>query len=142
MRSSTRRAVSIPRAATRRASDRAQSDGRTALANRRTADGADALEAGGSGRRAQSLAAQLRDLAPQRIDVDQVRGAHEDFGGELPEHLQAKADAWFEKADPKRRELFAHPAAPTARAKVGRNDPRPCASGRRFKKCCIGKEAS
>jgi uncharacterized protein len=28
------------------------------------------------------------------------------------------------------------PGAPAARAKVGRNDPCPCGSGRKFKKCC------
>ena len=28
------------------------------------------------------------------------------------------------------------PGAPARRAKVGRNDPCPCGSGRKFKKCC------
>lgn len=32
------------------------------------------------------------------------------------------------------------PGAPVPRAKVGRNDPCPCGSGRKFKKCC-GAEA-
>jgi len=75
-------------------------------------------------------------------EVNELVAAYEDLGGELPEHLQVKTDAWFAKADAKRHELFAQPAAPTARAKVGRNDPRPCGSGKKFKKCCIGKEAS
>ncbi|MGO9109671.1 MAG: SEC-C metal-binding domain-containing protein [Thermoguttaceae bacterium] len=29
---------------------------------------------------------------------------------------------------------------PPARQKVGRNDPCPCGSGKKFKKCCLGKE--
>jgi tetratricopeptide (TPR) repeat protein len=34
--------------------------------------------------------------------------------------------------------LFAHPAAPVtgSREKIGRNDPCPCGSGKKFKKCC------
>jgi len=30
--------------------------------------------------------------------------------------------------------------APVSYPKVGRNDPCPCGSGRKFKKCCLGKE--
>jgi hypothetical protein len=37
-----------------------------------------------------------------------------------------------------------HPAAKPARAapKIGRNDPCPCGSGRKYKKCCLGKSAA
>jgi uncharacterized protein YecA (UPF0149 family) len=31
--------------------------------------------------------------------------------------------------------------APRAARKVGRNDPCPCGSGKKYKKCCLGKEA-
>jgi uncharacterized protein YecA (UPF0149 family) len=32
------------------------------------------------------------------------------------------------------------PARPRATAKIGRNDPCPCGSGRKYKKCCLAKE--
>jgi hypothetical protein len=74
-------------------------------------------------------------------DLNELVEAYDSLGGVLPLALQAQVDAWFERADAKRRELFARPAqataATTARAKVGRNDPCPCGSGRKFKKCCI-----
>jgi len=36
-----------------------------------------------------------------------------------------------------------HPPAPVlAEAKVGRNDPCPCGSGKKYKKCCAGAAAS
>lgn len=39
---------------------------------------------------------------------------------------------------PKPGALIAHPAMPVtgSRWKVGRNDPCPCGSGQKFKKCC------
>jgi hypothetical protein len=78
-------------------------------------------------------------------NLNELAEAHEILGGVLPEALQAKVDAWFARAAERRRETAmraAPKAPPTARAKVGRNDPCPCGSGRKFKKCCIGKEAS
>ena len=30
----------------------------------------------------------------------------------------------------------------TGHTKVGRNDPCPCGSGKKFKKCCLGKEVA
>jgi hypothetical protein len=32
------------------------------------------------------------------------------------------------------------PIQPTVSAKIGRNDPCPCGSGKKYKKCCLGKE--
>jgi len=31
-------------------------------------------------------------------------------------------------------------APPAARTKVGRNDPCPCGSGKKYKKCCLGRD--
>lgn len=35
--------------------------------------------------------------------------------------------------------MFKESRTPTPRAPVGRNEPCPCGSGRKFKKCCLGK---
>jgi tetratricopeptide (TPR) repeat protein len=37
-------------------------------------------------------------------------------------------------------EPMARPAAPAKRLKIGRNDPCPCGSGKKYKKCCLSKE--
>jgi len=37
-------------------------------------------------------------------------------------------------------EPMARPAAPAKKLKIGRNDPCPCGSGKKFKKCCLSKE--
>lgn len=39
-------------------------------------------------------------------------------------------------------ELDRKPASSEAAAKIGRNDPCPCGSGKKFKRCCLGKPAS
>ncbi len=43
-----------------------------------------------------------------------------------------------EEALPPHAPPHAPPAAP-AKLKIGRNDPCPCGSGRKFKKCCLGR---
>jgi uncharacterized protein len=49
--------------------------------------------------------------------------------------LVANLNAWV-KAQGRGQGPANLPGAPAARAKVGRNDPCPCGSGRKFKKCC------
>ena len=70
-------------------------------------------------------------------ELTELVSAYEDLGGQLPDALQAKVDAMLAAADARRRETFRQPTIAAARAKVGRNDPCPCGSGRKFKKCCI-----
>ena len=49
----------------------------------------------------------------------------------------------YEAADPFEASPLAAPAAiSTPRAKAGRNDPCPCGSGKKYKKCCLGKDES
>lgn len=59
--------------------------------------------------------------------------AHERLGAPLPEELRARVDELHEKWDA----LEARRQAFEARVKVGRNDPCPCASGKKYKKCCL-----
>jgi hypothetical protein len=82
-------------------------------------------------------------------DVNELAEAHAALGGVLPEAVQAKADWWSALAAKVRRETAEWEAAKAQekaqakpQTKVGRNDPCPCASGRKFKKCCLGKVAS
>ena len=41
------------------------------------------------------------------------------------------------KLDPTPKQLSRNPVDPTAKGRVGRNEPYPCNSGRKFKKCCL-----
>jgi hypothetical protein len=67
--------------------------------------------------------------------------AFEDLGGELPPELQARVDGWFAqweaRREPPPKWVVASPGP-----KVGRNDPCPCGSGKKFKKCCLDAGAS
>lgn len=60
----------------------------------------------------------------EHIDGSKVTELFKDFGGVL------EVAKRFEQPNVKSVRLF----------KVGRNDSCPCGSGRKFKKCCIGKE--
>jgi hypothetical protein len=66
-----------------------------------------------------------------------VTNAFEDLGGKLPPELQARVDGWFERWDPPQEPPppFAAPSGP----EIGRNEPCPCGSGKKWKKCCIDK---
>jgi hypothetical protein len=93
----------------------------------------------------------------------ELRAAIEDLGGELTPEQRAKIDRIL-APDERRRQEFraaiaqlaeqqaletlsthgARPLAPEPRPprearKVGRNDPCPCGSGKKYKKCCLGK---
>jgi hypothetical protein len=74
--------------------------------------------------------------------------AVEELGGKLTPELQAKVDGIFARDEIRRQRINAAfqresgrraPAAPLAGRKVGRNDPCPCGSGKKYKKCCLGK---
>jgi hypothetical protein len=72
-------------------------------------------------------------------DLEEIVATYEDLGGVLPEALQAKVEAWRAKADAVRRAVL---APPVQKPKLGRNDPCPCGSGKKFKKCCIDAGSS
>jgi uncharacterized protein YecA (UPF0149 family) len=70
-----------------------------------------------------------------------VRSAFEEQIPDLYEKLSvrhAKIKAIYRHC--KSKHLSAQQVVSTAR--VGRNDPCPCGSGKKFKKCCLGKEQS
>ena len=97
--------------------DRAVALLETAIRNYRPEDGAD-----------KPIHGEILDLAD----------SYEALAGELSDELQEKADAayatWEAQQEP---EVVAAPAAST---KVGRNEPCPCGSGKKHKRCCLGKE--
>jgi hypothetical protein len=66
-----------------------------------------------------------------RIDLNDVVDAFERLGGVLTPDRKATIDGWRAAWESRQR--------PARRAKVGRNDPCPCGSGKKYKKCCIDK---
>jgi hypothetical protein len=81
----------------------------------------------------------IRNFAPDaqhtmRPDLADLIESYEILAGPLPEELLAKADAAaaaWETAHAAREE-------PAVSAKVGRNEPCPCGSGNKYKRCCLG----
>ena len=63
------------------------------------------------------------------------------FRSELDAELLAILLARFEGARRRLREEAARLAPARRVAAPGRNDPCPCGSGRKYKKCCLGREA-
>lgn len=45
----------------------------------------------------------------------------------------------IENPEELKRQIEGKPVTGTARKKIGRNDPCPCGSGKKYKKCCLGK---
>lgn len=77
------------------------------------------------------------DIAERLADLYEDQGR-----GDEAKELRRQAELMSES--PKPSALIAHTAAPVtgSRRKAGRNDPCPCGSGKKFKKCCAGtKEA-
>jgi hypothetical protein len=79
----------------------------------------------------------LRALEPDaknpiwRLQLIELQDAHAALGGTMSDELRAHVDRLREEA---RRDGVVR-----AGPKVGRNDPCPCGSGKKYKKCCIGK---
>jgi HEAT repeat protein len=73
-----------------------------------------------------------------RAELLDLMTAFEDLDGELAADLQARLDEWLGRWDPPRPEPPVR-TAPAPRPTVGRNDPCPCGSGKKWKKCCIDK---
>ena len=71
---------------------------------------------------------------------NELRDAYERLGGVLTGAILDKAEAIAEQWQIRRElEVLGVTGRPTAKAKVGRNDPCPCASGKKYKKWCLGK---
>jgi hypothetical protein len=72
-----------------------------------------------------------------RFDLTELLEAYERLGGILGDALQARIEgideAWKQRAAR---------SARTGGAKVGRNDPCPCGSGKKYKKCCLEKAST
>jgi hypothetical protein len=62
--------------------------------------------------------------------------AHERIGGAFPADLSALVER-FHREWPEGLQTELVQPTPAASAKVGRNDPCPCGSGRKYKKCCL-----
>jgi len=72
-----------------------------------------------------------------RRDLTDLVDAHERLGGVLGGALRAHIDA----IDESWRQRVAQ-SSEVGRQKVGRNDPCPCRSGKKYKTCCLGRAAA
>lgn len=72
------------------------------------------------------------DDAESMYRLRDLESAYEALGGRMPEVLRQRVEAI-------RREWAARVEARSTSKKTGRNDPCPCGSGKKFKKCCLGK---
>lgn len=78
----------------------------------------------------------LHDIAEGGSDLDDAAITELDaMAPDLIPDLVINLNAWV-KAQGRAPGPANLPSAPVARAKTGRNDPCPCGSGRKFKKCC------
>jgi hypothetical protein len=70
-----------------------------------------------------------------RLDLDLLVEAYEELAGDLPDDLFDHVEyLWELQSEPD--EPTPAPA-PVASTKVGRNDPCPCGSGKKYKRCCL-----
>lgn len=88
------------------------------------------------------LDAAIRGFEPDldatiRPDMVDLIESYQILAGSVPEDLRAKADAVITAW----RLTRSHAEEPAAPAKVGRNDPCICGSGKKYKRCCLGAEA-
>ncbi len=71
-----------------------------------------------------------------RVMLGDMLDAHERLGGKLSPQVRERVDGWFAEWDAQQRRSQ-EVGAPARARKVGRNDPCPCASGKKYKKCCL-----
>jgi SEC-C motif len=69
-----------------------------------------------------------------RGDLLDLLDARERLGGELMPQDRERVDGWLAEWDAQERRSK---EAPARKRKVGRNDPCPCESGKKYKKCCL-----
>jgi len=90
------------------------------------------------------LEGAIEDFAPDFDDPESILklqnlvSAYEMLGRHLPDDLRAHVER-IRQDWAARSEARSAPAASGASKKTGRNDPCPCGSGKKFKKCCLGK---
>jgi len=70
-----------------------------------------------------------------RLDLELLVEAYEELAGELPDELLDRVEYLFELQSQSKDPPIA--PAPTRSKKVGRNDPCPCGSGKKHKRCCL-----
>lgn len=70
-----------------------------------------------------------------RVELTELLDAHERLGGRLPRALEERVEEWQAMWNAEM-ERYSSPA-PVVRRKIGRNEPCPCGSGKKYKKCCI-----
>ena len=74
-----------------------------------------------------------------RSDSVELLDAQERLGAVLAPELRERLDGWFAEWDARHRRTKAADAS-VQRKKVGRNDPCPCGSGKKYKKCCLAAD--
>jgi len=70
-------------------------------------------------------------------DLTELLETFRHLGGVLPADVEARTNEWFALWEARRKAFVSRLGWPARAAKVGRNDPCPCGSGKKFKKCCI-----
>jgi len=70
-----------------------------------------------------------------RFNLEVLVEAYEQLAGELPDELRDHVEYLFERLSPPTNVIGS--SAPVANTKVGRNDPCPCGSGKKHKRCCL-----
>jgi hypothetical protein len=78
-------------------------------------------------------AESLSSLA--RFDLELLVEAYEELAGELPARLAAHVDSLFERESLP--VALTDSPLPAMSTKVGRNEPCPCGSGKKHKRCCL-----
>ena len=75
------------------------------------------------------------------MDLNELTAAYLDIAGNLPEDLNGHVSALKTEWDEYRGKNA--PSVPTKSSpKIGRNDPCPCGSGQKYKKCCLGQDST
>ncbi len=85
-------------------------------------------------REIRAFACEPDDLA-SRFDLGELTAAYEQIAGVLPDDLLEIVDLLTEHGTVLDRLVTA--PLPAASTKIGRNDPCPCGSGRKYKRCCL-----
>jgi uncharacterized protein len=72
------------------------------------------------------------DFSPEQDALTRTPAMRSKLALQIPEAVVAMYEHWL----PYRRAIYEREVAKTLQAKVGRNEPCPCGSGKKFKKCC------
>ena len=93
------------------------------------------------------LAGAIERFAPDHaspagiLALADLAGAYEALGGSLPDDLREHVDA-LHRESAARAASRNPPTAHVGGQKTGRNDPCPCRSGKKYKKCCLAKASA